>query len=114
MAQELKTKSMPAHWLHLAYFDISLEYIWSASECLWMTSDDIGVSPTNGRYTPRIDSRCFLLTEWGINYSIWVQKTIVYTNPVRDKSLMGLIGVLAARFGFLMGRRDFWRDLNVQ
>jgi len=34
------------------YFGVLLEYIWSASECVWMTSDDIGVSPTNGSYTP--------------------------------------------------------------
>jgi len=24
------------------YFGVSLEYLWSASECVWMTSDNIG------------------------------------------------------------------------
>jgi len=24
------------------YFGLRLEYIWSASECVWMTSDDLG------------------------------------------------------------------------
>jgi hypothetical protein len=34
MAQELKTKSMPDNWLHLAYFGIPLEYFWNTSGVL--------------------------------------------------------------------------------
>ncbi len=30
---------MPAHWLLLTYFGYTLEYLWSASDYLLMTSD---------------------------------------------------------------------------
>jgi len=40
MAQELKTKSTLVHWLHLTYFGHTLEYRWSAFECVWMSLDD--------------------------------------------------------------------------
>jgi hypothetical protein len=42
MAQELKVKKMGVHWLHLTYFGHTLEYRWSALECVWMTLDDLG------------------------------------------------------------------------
>ena len=33
----------------LMHFGISLVYLWSASECVWMTSDCLGVPPANDR-----------------------------------------------------------------
>jgi hypothetical protein len=41
MAQDLKTKSPPRYWLLLMHFGVSLMYLWSASESLWMRSDYI-------------------------------------------------------------------------
>jgi hypothetical protein len=41
MAQNLKTKSIPRNWCLLMHFGVSLMYLWSASESLWMRSDYI-------------------------------------------------------------------------
>jgi hypothetical protein len=41
MAQDLKTKSTLCNWLLLMHFGISLVYLWSASDSLWMRSDYI-------------------------------------------------------------------------
>jgi hypothetical protein len=41
MAQKLKTKSTPRNWCLLMHFGVSLMYLWSASESLWMRSDYI-------------------------------------------------------------------------
>jgi hypothetical protein len=39
MKQEVKTKSIPAHWLLLTYFGHTSDDLWSASEYLLMTAD---------------------------------------------------------------------------
>jgi hypothetical protein len=41
MAQDLKTKSTLRNCLLLMHFGVSLVYLWSASESLWMRSDYI-------------------------------------------------------------------------
>jgi len=41
MAQDLKTKSTPRDWCLLMHFDVSLMYLWSTSEPVLITFEDI-------------------------------------------------------------------------